>query len=149
MKKLMMIPLMLFVFALAGCSVSFDTGLDFEPDVSKVEYFAEVAEEMGDAFSAAAVTFKELAEKTSLSESDQKTIELEIEQLREAINQFKATEAPFLMKTAKKAVAKKLNKRDEKMAKIQERAKNGEANKEDLELLIDLVSDDIEIHLFK
>lgn len=146
MKKLMIIPFVLFVFVLSGCAISIDT--DFEPDLSKVDQFATVAEEMGNAFSEAASTFKELAEKQSLSSSDQKTIELQIEQLREAINQFKSTEAPFLAKTAKKAVAKKLNEREKKLIKIQEKAKNGEAEKDDLEILIDLVADEIEINFW-
>ena len=146
MKNLMIIPFVLFVFVLSGCAISIDT--DFDPDLSKVDQFATVAEEMGDAFSEATSTFKELAKKQSLSSSDQKTIELQIEQLREAIDQFKSTEAPFLVKTAKKAVAKKLNEREKTLIKIQEKAKNGEADKEDLELMIELISDEIEIRFW-
>jgi len=43
-------------------------------------------------------------------------------------------------------VAKKLNEREIMLIEIQEKAKNGEADKEDLELLIELISDDIDIH---
>ena len=98
MKKLIMMPFVLFVFVLSGCAVS----LDLDPDLSTVDQFTAVAEEIDAAFSEATATFTELAEKQSLSSSDQKTIELQIEQLREAIDQFKSTEAPFLLKTAKK-----------------------------------------------
>ena len=139
MKKLMMIPFVLLVFLLSGCSISLD------PDLSKVDEFTAVAEEMEVAFTEAKSTFIELNEKPSLSSSDQKTIELQIEQLREAIGDFKSTEAPFLVKTAKKKVAKVLNKKEKELITIQEKAKNGKAEKEDLELMIKLVSDDIEI----
>lgn len=144
MKKLMIIPFMVFVFVLSGCSVS----VDLDPDLSKVDQFTEVAEEIDAAFLEATLTFTELKEKDSLSTSDQKTIELQIEKLREAIDNFKSTEAPFLVKTAKKRVAKELNKREKTLIKIQEKAKNGEVEKEDLEIMIELISDEIEIKLW-
>ena len=142
MKKLIFIPLVLFVFVLSGCSVSLD------PDTSKLDQFVEVAEEMDDVFSEAVSTFSELMEKDTLSADDQKTIVIEIDQLREAIDEFKSTNAPFLVKTSKKVASKALNKREEKLIKIQEKAKKGEADKEDLDELIDLLSDDINIKLF-
>lgn len=143
MKKLMFIPLVFFVFVLAGCSIS------LEPDMSKVDEFVEVAEEMEDVFSESISTFSDLMENETLSAEDQKTIVTEIDQLRESFDEFKSKDAPFLAKTAKKVAAKELNKKEEKLVEIQEKAKKGKADRDDLEKMIDILSDDIEIKVFK
>ena len=143
MKKLMIFPFVFLAFLLCGCTVSLD------PDLSKVDEFTEVAEEMDVVFTEAKSTFMELDEQSSLSSNDQKTIEFQIKLLREAINNFKSTEAPFLVKTAKKSVAKELNKIDKKLIKFEEKAKNDEVKKGDLQSLIELVTDDIEINFWK
>ena len=143
MKKLMIFPFVFLALLLCGCTVSLD------PDLSKVDEFTEVAEEMDVVFTEAKSTFMELDEQSSLSSNDQKTIEFQIKLLREAINNFKSTEAPFLVKTAKKSAAKELNKIDKKLIKFEEKAKNDEVKKGDLQSLIELVTDDIEINFWK
>lgn len=142
MKKWMIVSLVVFVFLLSGCSVSVDT------EVSKADQFTAVAEDIEATFLEAQSMFIELSKKQKLSSSDQKSVYLQIEQLREGIKTFKSTEAPFLAKTAKKTVAKELNKIEKTLIKIQEKAKNGEVEKEDLELMIELISTDIEINFF-
>ena len=74
MKK-WMVPFVVFVFLLSGCSVSVDT------EVSKADQFTAVAEDIEATFLEAQSMFIELSEKQILSSSDQKSIYLQIEQL--------------------------------------------------------------------
>lgn len=142
MKKFMIIPIALFVFILTGCTVTFKT------DDSKVDRFVEVAEKMEEMFSVAESTFKELHEKNYLTYNDHQNIVEKIESLIDSINKFQTTEAPFLVKGAKKKIAKILNEKENNFLKILEKAKKGEVEKGDLEIMIELLSSEIELNIY-
>ena len=142
MKKLLIILCICSVFILTGC------GITFGSDSSKVDEIAEAGEKLGTAFTDAKLIFSKLEEKKSLSSDDQKEIDQQISQLREVIDNFKAADAPFLVKKAKEAAMEEINKKEEILIEIQERAKNGEAKPEDLKLLVKTVKEDFEIKLW-
>ncbi|HWK23596.1 MAG TPA: hypothetical protein VNS08_11260 [Ureibacillus sp.] len=55
MKKLILIPFVLLAFVLCGCSVSLD--LDNDPDLSKVDQFTAMADEIDAVFTEAKSAF--------------------------------------------------------------------------------------------
>ncbi|MFD2445345.1 hypothetical protein ACFSO7_15380 [Bacillus sp. CGMCC 1.16607] len=144
MKKMMMyLSMVVLAFMLTGCSVD----LDFS--ASKSDQFTETAETLGDQFTETKNKMERLEQKESLTSNDQKLIVNEINELSKVMNEFETEDAPFLVKQAKKIAVKKLKERKKVIMTIQKKAKKGSANHEDVKEIINALSDDIEINLFK
>lgn len=141
MKKLIIIPFLMIGFVMSGCSMSLDI------NESKVDVFTEVAEGLEEVFLEAESNLKQLSEKPSFTSKDQQNVVQQIEKLTEVINKFQHTEAPFFMKKVKKKIGKILNEREENFLTIKEKAENGEVEKEDIELMLELLSDEIELNI--
>lgn len=144
MKNIMMFMLVMAAILLTGCSV----GFDFNSSSTKAEQFAEKADEFGDQVEFSRAALEKMEKKESLSSKDQKRLEKEMENLTAAIESFKDEEAPFLAKTAKKVAVKKLNEMEEVLSAIQEKAKEGTADREDIQTGIETLKDDLEFNLF-
>jgi hypothetical protein len=142
MKKIIFLFMALFGFLLAGCSVDMD-GVS-----KKAEDFGEKADELGVSFEKTADLMDKLEEKETLSSKDQERVVKRIEDLTEGIDEFKKEDAPFLAKTAKKVAMKKLNEKKVLLKDVKEKASNRTAEPEDLTILKESLSENIEINLF-
>ncbi|SDM85904.1 hypothetical protein [Bacillus sp. OK048] len=134
---------MLLVFLLTGCSVSIDNAS------SKSEEFASTAEELSSTLNDVRDEMESLKDKTNLSSKDQALIVEQTDAAIRVIDKFKEEEAPFIANIAKKVVIKELNKKTTLLESIKEKAEKGTANEEDVNKIIETLSDDFEINLFE
>jgi hypothetical protein len=131
------------VMLLSGCSVDIDTG------TSKVEGFANVAEELGDTITNAKSELGPLQEKKVLTAKDQQAVVDHINRVTDVIHDFKEEESTFLAIMVKKAAGKELNNKEEVLLTIKEKAEKNEATEEDIKKMIETLSSDYEIKLLK
>jgi uncharacterized protein YyaL (SSP411 family) len=143
MKKKYWIGALLIIFLTTGCSVEIETSS------SKSEEFASTADELSSTFVDVKDKMEPLVDKKELTSEDQKLIIQEVNNLKQEIKNFKEEEAPFLAKKIKQMALKELNKKEEILVDVKEKAENEMATVEDVEKIIKTISDDFEINLFK
>jgi len=141
MKKIIIFSIMIVAFMLTGCSV--DVGVV----TSKSEQFADQAEELGNQFDASKEKLEQLEGKETLVTKDLELIVKEMDHLTKSIDQFKEEEAPFLAKKVKKVVVKKLDEIEEVIEGVHEKAEKGTANHDDVKIIINALTDNIEFNL--
>lgn len=142
MKKYWILSL-LIVFLMTGCSVEIETS------TSKSEEFSSIADELSSTFADVTDKMGQLPDKTELTSENQKLIVQQVNNLLKQIKKFKEAEAPFMAKKLKEMALKELNKKEEILIDIKEKAEKGTATVEDIENIIKTISDDFEINLFK
>lgn len=141
MKKMMIILTMIIGLLLTGCSG--------ETLKSKSEKFSSKAKTFGETVEIVKDTLKPLEKKHTLSRKDQDLLVNQIESLTEEMNDFKEEEAPFLAKVAKKMAVKELNKREKELLSIKDKAQNDKASVEDINTILNILSEDFEISALK
>lgn len=142
MKKYWILSL-LIVFIITGCSVEIETSS------SKSEEFASTADELSSTFVDVKDKMESLVVKKELSSGDQKLIVKHVNDLTMEIQKFRDEEAPFMAKRIKKMALNELNKKEDILVDVKEKAENDMATVEDVEKIIKTISDDFEINLFK
>ncbi|MGG7619029.1 hypothetical protein [Bacillus coreaensis] len=142
MKKYWILSL-LIVFIITGCSVEIETSS------SKSEEFASTADELSSTFVDVKDKMESLVVKKELSSEDQKLIVKHVNDLTMEIQKFRDEEAPFMAKRIKKMALNELNKKEDILVDVKEKAENDMATVEDVEKIIKTISDDFEINLFK
>ncbi|KMY53267.1 hypothetical protein AC623_04075 [Bacillus sp. FJAT-27231] len=91
---------------------------------------------------------EQLEEKESLTENDQKIIFAELNHFQEAITDFEKTKAPFFLRKIQKLTIEELQKREQVLLIIKQKAKKGTATQEDVRIIQNTLSDDFKISLF-
>lgn len=142
MKKIGMMMLLMVLF-LTGCSVEIDMS------TSKSEGFASMAEDLSHVFIHAKKSLEPLGKNKELSTKEQEQIVTRIDSLIEEIEAFRDEDAPFLAKLPKKMALKALNNKEKVLLRIKEKAEKQEAEPTDVQELIETISDDYEINIFK
>jgi hypothetical protein len=142
MNKIVVLTMLIGGFLLAGCSVE----VDFS--TSKTEEFAMEAENITDEFTKTKEMLEPLKDKDSLTEKEQQKVAKQLQKLYEKMENFKDNEGSFLEKVAKKATKKVLDEKEKVLVKMLEKAEKSHLETDDVNTLINELSDDIEIKLF-
>ncbi|WP_456277026.1 hypothetical protein [Bacillus sp. AK128] len=143
MKKLIAGSILLLTILLTGCSIEIDT-------TSGKDEFSQEAEKLEETFTDVFDSLERLSEKETLSSEDQAIALQSLEQLLDQIESFKEAETEsFMTKVPKKIAVGVLEKREENIKAIHERAVAGELQTKDITEAIDLLSEEFQISLFK
>ncbi|WP_413309631.1 hypothetical protein AA0X95_13485 [Bacillus sp. 1P10SD] len=146
MKKFFVLSVVMFSFLVTGCSVEIDTGSS--KITSQSTELEAKSEAIQDQFNEAMDMATELEGKNTLTTNDQKRLANQIEDVLSVITEFKEVNTPLIGKKIKNIAGKNLENREEILRRIQEKAEEGKATKEDVHKMKKALSDDVNIKLF-
>jgi outer membrane murein-binding lipoprotein Lpp len=146
MKKFFVLSVVMFSFLVTGCSVEIDTGSS--KITSQSTELEAKSKAIQDHFNEAMDMATELEGKNTLTTNDQKRLANKIEDVLSVITEFKDVKTPIIGKKIKSIAGKNLKNREEILTKIQEKAEEGKATKEDVHKMKKALSDDLNFKLF-
>ena len=134
---------------IAIISINLLTGCSIEIDTHASDGFANAAEELGNTFSNVKTKLESLQKKQYLTTDEQKAIVQQVNTLTNVINHFKEEGVSFLGNMPMSIAVNELDKKEEILLSIKEKAEKGKATVDDVKKLIKTISDDYEFNLFK